>query len=118
AANAYLAAFVVKRNRLVKEGLRRGAATAIHWPYWQNGGMQIDMQLIEMLRKTTGTLPLKNDEGVKILEHAFHASPEQLCVVTGDRSDIESAICLQACSASCGVVDAQQDVQKTVVSIV
>ncbi len=93
AANRFLSEFVEKRNRKTSVGERSGRAVAIHWPYWRDGGMQIDEALVAMLRETTGTEPLENEQGIAILEYALSKSVSQLCVTAGSKRSIEHALC-------------------------
>lgn len=120
ASNSYLKSFVHTRNQKRDKGLRNGSATVIHWPYWQDGGMQIDNNLVDMLRETTGTLPLANDDGIDILEFALRESPEELCVVPGDQTEIETALKIRADTAEVSSdkpIRHNSDVQAEVLSV-
>lgn len=92
AANSFLTAFVRQRNQKVAKGQRCGKTTAIHWPYWINGGMQIPQSAIAMLQTTTGTEPLSSAEGERIFLHVLQKQPAEICVARGKLNDIQQAL--------------------------
>ncbi|MGC6177120.1 SDR family NAD(P)-dependent oxidoreductase [Lacrimispora sp. 38-1] len=46
---------------------------SIDWPFWENGGMQIEADKIDWLRDTYGMLPLKTEEGMELLDNVIRS---------------------------------------------
>ncbi|WP_052700391.1 acyl carrier protein [Methylocucumis oryzae] len=53
---------------------------SINWPYWENGGMQMDASLLNKLREQTGMLPLSNRLGMVALYNIMAAGVSQALV--------------------------------------
>lgn len=103
AANAYLSDFIESRNKLISERRRYGAATAIHWPYWKNGGMQIDDSLVQMLEDTMGMTPMTNEQGIEVIKYALINQPAQVCIVPGKRDKILNCLTSkESVNSNCG----------------
>ena len=78
AANAFL-------NALAEESQ---LATAVAWPLWADGGMQVDMASREALRRRFGTLALPLDEGLAAFERFLSADRALYSIYYGDRQRI------------------------------
>jgi amino acid adenylation domain-containing protein len=84
-ANAWLDAFAAYRNRLQGEGGRRGASLSIDWPYWRDGGMQLDAARIAAMAASAGVLPLTTERALLALHLAWdNRQAEQVLVLDGE----------------------------------
>ncbi len=92
AANAYISEFVEQRNRWVADNLRSGLSSAIHWPYWRQGGMQIEQKLVDMIEDSMGMKPMSNDQGISVLNYVLNAQASQICIVPGQLANIEACL--------------------------
>jgi len=86
-ANACLNEFAIRRTQLLEKGLRNGKCLAIGWPYWLEGGMQIDASHLHR-QSEAGLSPLTNDEGIKALEYALKQDKPNLLIFYGNRAKI------------------------------
>ncbi|WP_234386658.1 SDR family NAD(P)-dependent oxidoreductase [Streptomyces sp. ERV7] len=89
AANAFMDAYAVHRNRLVGDGLRHGMTLSVNWPLWEDGGMQVDDATKEQLRQMD-LAPLDTGSALHALRVGAAARGNglddgRLVVVAGDR---------------------------------
>lgn len=84
AANAFLDGFAEHRQVLVERGERSGRTCSIGWPWWQDGGMQVDPRLHESMTRR-GLFQLSTRAALDALQDAL-AIGGQVVVVAGDRS--------------------------------
>ncbi|WP_233603296.1 SDR family NAD(P)-dependent oxidoreductase [Pedobacter sp. KBW06] len=82
-ANAYLDHYARSRNEQKAAGLRQGQTLSINWPYWENGGMQIDEHKLEYLRNKWGMLPMPSGEGIAAFEALLSGNTDQAAVIYG-----------------------------------
>ena len=68
AANAFMDGFTHRRNRLVSSGSRAGLTMSVNWPFWSEGGMQIDEESKRYLQEIWGMKPLPAKDGLLALE--------------------------------------------------
>lgn len=61
---------------------------SINWPYWQDGGMQLDAQTISSIKADIGMVSLSTDSGIKAFEDGLKSSCPQLMVIEGNREKI------------------------------
>jgi polyketide synthase PksN len=80
-ANAYMDAYALYRNQLVKEGKRSGKSITINWGLWKGGGLQINEESQKYLEHYWAMLPLPTAEGLKALSRIFKEAPSQVMVV-------------------------------------
>lgn len=80
-ANAYMDAYALYRNQLVKEGKRSGKSITINWGLWENGGLQIHEESQKYLEHYWAMIPLPTTEGLKALSRIFKEAPSQVMVV-------------------------------------
>lgn len=71
-ANSYLNEFSIKRDKQVKKEKRFGKSISIAWPFWKDGGMKIDNELVKQMEKFFGLKPISNFEGLNIIEFSLH----------------------------------------------
>ncbi|GAA4894946.1 SDR family NAD(P)-dependent oxidoreductase [Streptomyces coeruleoprunus] len=92
AANAFMDAYAVHRNRLVDAGLRRGRTVSVNWPLWDEGGMGADGPARDQL-SALGLAPLDTPRGLTALRCALAADANgltdgRLLVVAGRRDTL------------------------------
>ncbi|WP_281988848.1 SDR family NAD(P)-dependent oxidoreductase [Aquimarina aggregata] len=88
AANGYMNAYASYRNELVKEGKRKGKTISINWPYWENGGMQINKENLQLMHDELGFSPLPNHKGLEALLAVFNLGIENAIIGFGNSKKI------------------------------
>jgi polyketide synthase PksL len=83
AANGFMDRFAFHRNALVKAGRRHGKTLAIHWPLWQEGGMQLDAETLDLLTAASGMTPLKTVNGMRAFHRGLELGADQVLVIEG-----------------------------------
>jgi len=84
AANGFMDQFAVYRNQLVSNKQRQGHTLSINWPFWEEGGMQLDETTKAMLLETSGVVPMSTTTGMQAFYHALNLRPAQALVMEGD----------------------------------
>ncbi|MEW9701804.1 SDR family NAD(P)-dependent oxidoreductase [Paenibacillus sp. SI8] len=84
AANAFMDAYAGYRNNLAISGQRRGKTLSIGWPLWREGGMQINEEMEEIMRQSTGMVAMETSSGVQALYQGLASGENQVLVVEGD----------------------------------
>ena len=82
AANAFMDGYAQERHRLVELGRRHGRTLSVNWPYWSEGGMQIDAPARARMRQE-GLAPLGSAAGLAAFAQALALDVPQIMVVTG-----------------------------------
>lgn len=98
AANGYLTALAERRNQAGK------TTSVIHWPLWQNGGMQIDSNKVVHMQRATGLAPLPDHIGLAAFGHLLQAKTAELAVFWGDPQQIRSTLLQPAAPAPAPVI--------------
>ncbi|MDC0708549.1 SDR family NAD(P)-dependent oxidoreductase [Stigmatella sp. ncwal1] len=91
-ANRFLDAYAAHRQKLVQDGHRSGLSLSLNWPLWQEGGMRVGKDTVDLTARTTGLKPLATSSGIQAFEEALRAGGPQLAVMSGDRARIEQAL--------------------------
>ncbi|WP_392537576.1 SDR family NAD(P)-dependent oxidoreductase [Legionella sp. 227] len=73
AANAALNAYACEQERLRLTGKHTSRFISISWPYWLEGGMEINPSQLQKLKEEYGTLPLETPDAFVLLEQALNA---------------------------------------------
>jgi NAD(P)-dependent dehydrogenase (short-subunit alcohol dehydrogenase family)/acyl carrier protein len=92
AANAFLDAFARSRNLRVEKGARSGVTVSLGWPLWQDGGLHVDTQTWDVVRKQTGAVPLPSALGMRLFEHAMRSPYPDVLIASGDRARLRSRL--------------------------
>ncbi|MCY9375153.1 SDR family NAD(P)-dependent oxidoreductase [Bacillus sp. T17B1] len=87
-ANHLMDHFVYMRS----QANRSGKSLTINWPFWEEGGMSIDQELVKDMYNRMGIVPLKKDSGLKAFEYAIQSSATQILVVEGDNQKMKKAL--------------------------
>ena len=91
AANAFLDGFASHRNRLIAQGQRCGQTLSMDWPYWRDGGMQLDEAVIHAMEQNTGLKPLEQSAALSALTAGMGFSDvDQLLIMGGDHQKLRS----------------------------
>jgi acyl transferase domain-containing protein/enoyl-CoA hydratase/carnithine racemase/acyl carrier protein len=92
AANAFMDAFAVHRNRLVAEGDRCGRTLSVNWPLWQDGGMTIDAATWERLQDHTGMQPLTTVTAMRATYRGLALDCDRLLVMEGELPSMQALL--------------------------
>ncbi|QMU78258.1 SDR family NAD(P)-dependent oxidoreductase [Streptacidiphilus sp. PB12-B1b] len=100
AANAFLDAFAHHRGGLVAQGLRSGRSLSLNWPLWAEGGMPVDAETEQALRKRTGMCALRTESGLKVFHDSLASDVCQVMAVEGDGPRIRRTFLGQPAAAA------------------
>ena len=85
-ANAYMDYFAGIRNMFAKNGLRKGRTISVNWPLWEMGGMHIDAETKDWMKRGIGIVTISNSDGIEAMKQAFAIDSSQLMVFKGNVS--------------------------------
>ncbi|WP_459212977.1 SDR family NAD(P)-dependent oxidoreductase, partial [Aquimarina rhabdastrellae] len=91
AANGFMDEFAIYRNQQVTKGYRKGHTVSISWPLWEEGGMQIDEENQESLRRKFGMYPMPANSGIDAFYKILELGYGQALVVGGNLTQIKKA---------------------------
>ena len=74
-ANAFMDAFAAQR---------KSKTVSINWPLWDDGGMQVDIQTLEWMKKRWGMAALSTNNGLQALELCLAQESPTIGVVEGN----------------------------------
>lgn len=92
AANAFLNGFAEAREARRKKGLCHGRTLSIAWPLWLDGGMGLDPARQDLMRRTTGLVPLETATGIEALYAALAGASSRRLVTVGNAERIRRFI--------------------------
>jgi acyl transferase domain-containing protein/D-arabinose 1-dehydrogenase-like Zn-dependent alcohol dehydrogenase/acyl carrier protein len=84
AANAFMDTYAKYRNDLVAVKHRKGTTLSINWPLWKKGGMRIDADVLEIIRKNTGMSDMRTSSGIQAFYQGLAFGKDQVMVVEGE----------------------------------
>lgn len=87
-ANAFLNSFAKYRNRLAKQGKRKGIAVSISWPFFEDAGMRVEEAVLLFMKNTKGILPLKVKQQNQILRRIFATGMEHVVIISGNAEEL------------------------------
>jgi polyketide synthase PksN len=88
AANAFLDAYAVYRNALVRAGQRHGKTLAIAWPLWKDGGMRVAAAHQSLMMQNTGIAPMDTAIALRTLYQSLTLEKARVLALTGDTDRI------------------------------
>lgn len=91
-ANRYLDLFAENRNMLLENKQRMGLTMSIGWPYWNEGGMNVDDESLVYMQKKWGMLPLPTPEGIKAFEYMLQNRIPHAIVTYGFADQIQTSL--------------------------
>ncbi|MCG2218414.1 SDR family NAD(P)-dependent oxidoreductase [Staphylococcus epidermidis] len=89
-ANSFLNQFASYRNNLVKKGLRFGKTLSISWPLWEEGGMNVNEDVKEIMYSNIGMRPIRNHEGLEIFYESMNQKSSHIIAMNGDLNKFNS----------------------------
>ena len=112
AANAFMDGFAVVRERLVAAGQRHGVTLSLDWPLWESGGMQLDAESAEAMRRSLGLVALPTAHGLAAFDAALASGRPQVLVAAGEPARIRRTLLTRSAprSATAAVEAAAQTV--------
>ena len=111
-ANAFLDSFAEYRNQLVIGGLRKGHTLSVDWPYWRDGGLQLDAKFIVDMDRHYGVLPLEHQAALQALRFGMEFQDlNQILVLNGDHDRLRKMM-LPSSVSSLPVKDAVSSAPK------
>ncbi|MET1255422.1 SDR family NAD(P)-dependent oxidoreductase [Aliikangiella maris] len=82
-ANGFMDYFAQARELLVSQRKRSGKTLVINWPYWQDGGMQLDKATIDLMAQSTGITPMLTMTGLQVFYQACQSRLNRIAVANG-----------------------------------
>ncbi|MFL4555215.1 SDR family NAD(P)-dependent oxidoreductase [Yersinia kristensenii] len=92
AANGFMDAYAEYRTALVAKGLRHGRTVSIGWPLWAHGGMQMDIDAVDALRRQTGQIPMPDAVGLRILRQVLAHQAAHIIVGYGEPARVRQRL--------------------------
>ena len=89
-ANSFLDNFAYQREEMRLSGKRKGITISMGWPLWEDGGMHIAKEQLQMLAEQTGLNAIPRIEGIKAWEAAFTFDLPGVIISYGDKQKINN----------------------------
>lgn len=89
-ANAFIDAFCQQRADAVQKGNRVGHTVAINWPFWEQGGMQIRAEILDVLKQRFGLTSLDAATGLAALTTILALPTSKVMALAGIPDTIRS----------------------------
>ncbi|TQV86001.1 SDR family NAD(P)-dependent oxidoreductase [Aliikangiella coralliicola] len=112
-ANGFMDQFAAYRNQQVKNNQRRGQTLSINWPFWEEGGMQLDETTRAMLLQSSGVVPMRTDSGIKAFYRSLNLRYSQTLVMEGDLARIRQIFSAEASQNAASKVSLTEKVQSS-----
>lgn len=92
--NRFADLFVVRRERWVRAGLRKGRSLSLAWPLWDIGGIdaQVTERELATYTKRTGMKALNAAQGMAAFESALTVAQPWLVPAYGEAATIDTAL--------------------------
>ncbi|MGK0291265.1 MAG: polyketide synthase PksN, partial [bacterium] len=94
-ANRFMDNFAELREEQVKTGKRSGKTISVNWPYWKEGGMQLNSSEEEQLFKSLGMKALPIDLGIESMIQGAAINSTQLLPAYGNQQKIQEMLGIQ-----------------------
>ncbi|MBN9669609.1 non-ribosomal peptide synthetase [Roseibium aggregatum] len=88
AANSFLDGFAEAREARRRGGLCHGRTVSIAWPFWKDGGMALDGAQEDLMRRTTGLVPMDTRTGINALYTALAGDAARVLITSGNADRI------------------------------
>ena len=92
AANRFLDAFAERRAGWVRAGRRHGRSVSIAWPPWEDGGMRMAPEMVELTAAATGLRPIGRRSALLTLDAALAGDDPFVLVAHGDSTRTQAAL--------------------------
>lgn len=83
-ANGFLNSFAGYRNNLRNNGERSGITLSICWPYFENGGMEMNDAALAFMKNSKGMRPLNSSQQYELLHKAYGTGRDSVIVISGN----------------------------------
>ena len=93
AANGFMDRFARYRNQLVKASHRHGRTVSINWPYWDEGGNELDAAVLAKMAGQ-GQMPLDIDRGMAAFDCSVKSGLSQVVVLSGVEHKLKTMIAI------------------------
>ncbi|WP_340201871.1 SDR family NAD(P)-dependent oxidoreductase [Ascidiimonas sp. W6] len=91
-ANSYLNHFARWRDELVKMDKRKGKTISICWPFWEGGGMTLNLDSKKWMAEHLGWEGLSNDLGFIIFKNILEQGTTVSMILHGDHTKIINSL--------------------------
>lgn len=91
-ANRFLGSFAAAREELRIDGRRHGLSRALIWPTWRDGGMELDEQTRETMRRRLGIAQLTTGSGLRTFDAALAGDAAEVGVVVADMEQLSALL--------------------------
>ncbi|OIB02943.1 mixed polyketide synthase/non-ribosomal peptide synthetase [Paenibacillus sp. LC231] len=92
AGNAFMDAYAEYRNGLAAFGLRQGHALSINWPYWKDGGMEVDEITEKSMMQSWGMTALDTKSGILAMHQALASGHDRVLILSGEVDKIRERL--------------------------
>lgn len=92
AANGFLDGFAQYRTELVTKGTRRGRTISIAWPYWRDGGMQMNAAAERLMFEHTGLVAMETKAGLDAFYQCLATNQPHVLVLNGVAGRVNAAL--------------------------
>lgn len=96
AANGFMDAYMERRVELVDQRSRHGKSLSINWPFWEDGGMDLDVSIVRNLANTYRIKPLPSSVGVNIIKQLVTSDLHQVLVLYGEKNGVDKLLAKSA----------------------
>lgn len=111
-ANSFMDHFAYLRENKRKKEQRYGRTLSINWPYWEQGGMHLDIDEKNWLEQEYGLLPLRTKNGFKAFEEILDRSYPQVAVMEGNKYKLLQTLNNPLTKFSTSTHESQVDIDK------
>ncbi|WP_225887712.1 SDR family NAD(P)-dependent oxidoreductase [Myxococcus xanthus] len=94
AANAFMDGYAANRDALVRTGERTGRTLSVNWPFWEEGGMQVDAATAKRMVREWGLAALSSTQAFDALYRGLRTDAAQLMVLSGHLEAIQRRLTL------------------------
>jgi len=91
-ANAFMDNFAQMREGLRKQNKRKGKTLSISWSYWQDGGMSILPEEVEIFTRQSGIKPFPKADGIKAFERCMKFDNAHYVAAYGNKIDMDKYV--------------------------
>lgn len=115
-ANRFIDCFRKSMGRSGEASGRKTRYISVNWPYWINGGMQLDEQDIAELEEEYGLSPMSDEIGIAALNGIMAGKYENAAVVWGKGDVLRSRLDQSAAEDTCSETG-MENTEETVLTI-
>ncbi|MCW8965998.1 MAG: SDR family NAD(P)-dependent oxidoreductase, partial [Candidatus Pacearchaeota archaeon] len=87
-ANSFMDNYALYRNTLISSKQRKGHTLSVNWPFWKDGGMQLNEETKKMMKDNIGIVPMQSSTGIKALYNGLSAGVGRMMVFEGHKTQL------------------------------